>query len=353
MIMPYNDNNNKKNAGGNSGILSNVLSYGADYGLGLISSAISNDFNRNMMKEQQDFAREMWNKTNEYNDPKNVFKRMREAGLNPYGQFYGNGGLASATSPAGAPSAAPISRDSSLLGAASDKLFNLSSMESQIRLSNAQAENMEINNSTQAALNNAKLREIRANADSKEQEAEINRSIAKNKDAMINSEIGVNESSTVRNMTHSYFLEQQVKAQELANQESYYRLKFLPKRVSLEFALLASDIALKKISATEAGQRYFNLQKQYDILVNDRDLQSSTQQYLIDASRYDRDYKKELAEYMRNNKYPRDARQNRGASGLGFIDDIKDSYDPVVDGVKSVVPWMKYSSFLKGRSTWR
>lgn len=62
------------------------------------SGIIGNAFNMFAVGQQNRYNTEMWNKTNEYNSPKNQVSRMKEAGLNPalmYGSGSSGGGQAS------------------------------------------------------------------------------------------------------------------------------------------------------------------------------------------------------------------------------------------------------------------
>lgn len=70
---------------------------------------MNNQFNEQMLNKQLDYQTEMWNKTNEYNDPSNARKRLENAGYNPSSYFSNeqagsatamSGGSASASSPA-------------------------------------------------------------------------------------------------------------------------------------------------------------------------------------------------------------------------------------------------------------
>ena len=83
------------------------LSSGVSLGTDLIKGAINqsytrsnmakqNQYNMAMQKDAQAYNTEMWNKTNEYNDPKNSRQRLVNAGLNPIavGQMNGNTSVA-------------------------------------------------------------------------------------------------------------------------------------------------------------------------------------------------------------------------------------------------------------------
>lgn len=59
----------------------------------------TNRQNYKMFQESQDFTKLMWDLNNEYNDPKNMVKRLQHAGINPaIGQQFGQASLASSPS---------------------------------------------------------------------------------------------------------------------------------------------------------------------------------------------------------------------------------------------------------------
>ena len=72
------------------------LGFGAISGFGNIFSSsrsnsqnmkinkMNNEFNAREAEKARQYQTEMWNKTNEWNSPKNVRKRLEEAGYNPY-----------------------------------------------------------------------------------------------------------------------------------------------------------------------------------------------------------------------------------------------------------------------------
>ncbi len=69
---------------------------------------MNNDFNAREAEKARKYQTEMWNKTNEWNSPKNVRKRLQEAGYNPYlGMDSSNVGTASNTGSSSPASAAP------------------------------------------------------------------------------------------------------------------------------------------------------------------------------------------------------------------------------------------------------
>ena len=71
---------------------------------------MNNEFNAREAEKARQYQTEMWNKTNEWNSPKNIRKRLQEAGYNPYlGLDSSNVGTAqSAGSSSPASAASPI-----------------------------------------------------------------------------------------------------------------------------------------------------------------------------------------------------------------------------------------------------
>lgn len=65
-----------------------------------------NQWNVEQWNREADFTREMWNATNEYNDPSAQMQRLTDAGLSPWAaaQVMGAGDAGSVSTPAGSPS---------------------------------------------------------------------------------------------------------------------------------------------------------------------------------------------------------------------------------------------------------
>ena len=62
----------------------------------------NNEFNAEQARLNREFQLEMFNRTNEYNDPKNLYARYRQAGLNPYMMMQNGAGISPASAPVGA-----------------------------------------------------------------------------------------------------------------------------------------------------------------------------------------------------------------------------------------------------------
>lgn len=85
-------------------ITTSALIYGGTALAGIGSQAGANYKNRKMMREGQEFEKEMWNMSNQYNSPSAQMERLRSAGLNP-NLVYGTGTVAGNTAPASQPKA--------------------------------------------------------------------------------------------------------------------------------------------------------------------------------------------------------------------------------------------------------
>lgn len=66
----------------------------------------TNQANKEMLKSQQQFTYDMWNKQNEYNSPSNQVKLLQQGGINPSAAF--GSGTTSVAGQIGSPSAAPM-----------------------------------------------------------------------------------------------------------------------------------------------------------------------------------------------------------------------------------------------------
>jgi hypothetical protein len=143
---------------GPSDILSAVgLGLGAASGIGNIFSSIhsnsqnmkinrmNNEFNAREAEKARQYQTEMWNKTNEWNSPKNVRKRLQEAGYNPYlGLDSSNVGTAqSAGSSSSASAASPIQNNPVQFDGFQNALSTAVQMSNLTKVSNAEANNLQ------------------------------------------------------------------------------------------------------------------------------------------------------------------------------------------------------------------
>lgn len=143
---------------GPSDILNSVgLGLGAVSGIGNIFSSIhsnsqnmkinrmNNEFNAREAEKARQYQTEMWNKTNEWNSPKNVRKRLEDAGYNPYlGLDSSNVGTAqSAGSSSPASAASPIQNNPVQFDGFQNALSTAVQMSNLTKVSNAEANNLQ------------------------------------------------------------------------------------------------------------------------------------------------------------------------------------------------------------------
>lgn len=159
---------------------SDVLNYvglglGAVSGIGNIFSSshsnsqnmkinrMNNEFNAREAEKARQYQTEMWNKTNEWNSPKNVRKRLEDAGYNPYlGLDSSNVGTAqSAGSSSPASAASPIQNNPVQFDGFQNALSTAVQMANAIKVSNAEVSNLQ----GQKSLSDAKVADTLSNID--------------------------------------------------------------------------------------------------------------------------------------------------------------------------------------------
>lgn len=106
---------------------------------------MNNEFNAREAEKARQYQTEMWNKTNEWNSPKNVRKRLEEAGYNPYlGLDSSNVGTAqSAGSSSPASAASPIQNNPVQFDGFQNALSTAIQMSNSTKVSNAEANNLQ------------------------------------------------------------------------------------------------------------------------------------------------------------------------------------------------------------------
>lgn len=124
---------------------------------------MNNDFNAREAEKARQYQTEMWNKTNEWNSPKNIRKRLQEAGYNPYlGMDSSNVGTAQSTgssSPASA--ASPIQNNPLQFDGIQNALSTAIQMDNATKVSNAEVSNLQ----GQKSLSDAKAADTLSNID--------------------------------------------------------------------------------------------------------------------------------------------------------------------------------------------
>ena len=106
---------------------------------------MNNEFNAREAEKARQYQTEMWNKTNDWNSPKNVRKRLQEAGYNPYlGLDSSNVGTAqSAGSSSPASAAPPIQNNPIQFDGLQNALSTAIQMSNSTKVSNAEANNLQ------------------------------------------------------------------------------------------------------------------------------------------------------------------------------------------------------------------
>lgn len=106
---------------------------------------MNNEFNAREAEKARQYQTEMWNKTNEWNSPKNVRRRLEEAGYNPYlGLDSSNVGTAqSAGSSSPASAASPIQNNPVQFDGFQNALSTAVQMSNLTKVSNAEANNLQ------------------------------------------------------------------------------------------------------------------------------------------------------------------------------------------------------------------
>lgn len=106
---------------------------------------MNNEFNAREAEKARQYQTEMWNKTNDWNSPKNVRKRLQEAGYNPYlGLDSSNVGTAqSAGSSSPASAAPPIQNNPLQFDGFQNALSTAIQMSNSTKVSNAEVDTLQ------------------------------------------------------------------------------------------------------------------------------------------------------------------------------------------------------------------
>ena len=151
------------------------LGLGAASGIGNIFSSshsnsqnmkinrMNNEFNAREAEKARQYQTEMWNKTNEWNSPKNIRKRLEEAGYNPYlGLDSSNVGTAQSVGSSSSASAAPpIQNNPIQFDGFQNALSTAVQMSNSTKVSNAEFDNLQ----GQKSLSDAKAADTLSNID--------------------------------------------------------------------------------------------------------------------------------------------------------------------------------------------
>lgn len=124
---------------------------------------MNNEFNAREAEKARQYQTEMWNKTNEWNSPKNVRNRLVEAGYNPYlgmdSSNVGTAGSAGSSSPASA--ASPIQNNPVQFDGFQNALSTAVQMANATKVSNAEVSNLQ----GQKSLSDARAADTLSNID--------------------------------------------------------------------------------------------------------------------------------------------------------------------------------------------
>ena len=124
---------------------------------------MNNEFNAREAEKVRQYQTEMWNKTNEWNSPKNVRKRLEQAGYNPYlgldSSNVGNAQSAGSSSPASA--SPPIQNNPVQFDGFQNALSTAVQMSNSTKVSNAEVSNLQ----GQKSLSDARAADTLSNID--------------------------------------------------------------------------------------------------------------------------------------------------------------------------------------------
>lgn len=124
---------------------------------------MNNEFNAREAEKAREYQTEMWNKTNEWNSPENIRKRLEKAGYNPYlGMDSSNVGTAqSVGSSALASASSPIQNNPLQFDGIQNALSTAIQMDNATKVSNAEVSNLQ----GQKSLSDAKAADTLSNID--------------------------------------------------------------------------------------------------------------------------------------------------------------------------------------------
>lgn len=150
-------------AAGAASTIGNFIGTSSSNSKNMKINKMNNEFNALEAEKARKYQTEMWNKTNEWNSPKNIRKRLEEAGYNPYlGMNSSNVGTASnagSSSPASA--APPIQNNPFQFDGIQSALSTAIQMDNSTKVSNAEVSNLQ----GQKSLSDAKAADTLSNID--------------------------------------------------------------------------------------------------------------------------------------------------------------------------------------------
>lgn len=150
-------------ATGLGSLIGNIFGTKSSNSQNMAINKMNNEFNAREAEKARQYQTEMWNKTNEWNSPKNIRKRLQEAGYNPYlGMDSSNVGTAqSAGSSPPASAAPPIQNNPIQFDGIQNALSTAIQMDNATKVSNAEVSNLQ----GQKSLSDAKAADTLSNID--------------------------------------------------------------------------------------------------------------------------------------------------------------------------------------------
>lgn len=150
-------------ASGVASLAGNLIGTSSSNSKNMRINKMNNEFNALEAEKARKYQTEMWNKTNEWNSPKNIRKRLEAAGYNPYlGMDSSNVGTAqnsASSSPASA--ASPIQNNPLQFDGIQHSLSTAIQMDNATKVSNAEVSNLQ----GQKSLSDAKAADTLSNID--------------------------------------------------------------------------------------------------------------------------------------------------------------------------------------------
>lgn len=150
-------------ASGAASLFGNLFGTSSSNSKNMQINKMNNEFNALEAEKARQYQTEMWNKTNEWNSPKNVRKRLEQAGYNPYlGLDSSNVGTAQSAGTSSSASAAPPIQNNPLqFDGIHNALSTAIQMDNATKVSNAEVSNLQ----GQKSLADAKAADTLSNID--------------------------------------------------------------------------------------------------------------------------------------------------------------------------------------------
>lgn len=222
--------------------------------LGNFAQSSANAQRYDMMREQNQFALDMWNRYNAYNTPANQMSRYMEAGINPFmamSQISG-GNASSSVVPQPAPSVEPVNSLSNSFAQMSPQISQYLTSMAMLGKIGQETDNLRLRNQFDAASLATRLNKLKFDTDSSEFKSNIDKYTSNLlRDTFSNqktlSDISVSQAEQNLSLTQL-----QVSKQSLENQVlSFYKDKIQPR----ELDKIVQDIANMKASEKLSRQQ--------------------------------------------------------------------------------------------------